>query len=54
MPKESKVTDVNKAKIINRDASGKVFNNDGTQVLPLEESRFVYNLLAANQKKMEV
>lgn len=53
MPKKSNTTDISKVKIINTDASGKVFNNDGTQVLPLEESKFVYNLLVAN-KKMKV
>lgn len=54
MPKKSNTTDISKIKIINTDASGKVFNNDGTQVLPLEESEFVYNMLRSNQKKMEV
>lgn len=54
MPKKSNTTDINKAKIINTDASGKVFNNDGTQTLPLEESEFVCELLIASKKKMEV
>lgn len=53
MPRKSNTTDINKAKIINTDASGKVFNNDGTQTLPLEESKFVCELLVANQKKMK-
>lgn len=53
MPKKTKMVNIDKIKVINTDASGKVFNNDGTQVLPLEESKFVYNMLRSNQKKMK-
>lgn len=52
MPRtKTRMVDMSKITVTHTDANGKPFENDGTQVLPPEESLFVYNLLLENHKK---
>lgn len=52
MPRaKTRMADMNTITVTHTDANGKPFKNDGSVVLPPEESLFVYNLLLENHQK---